>query len=137
MVANQSNLPTIQRLKYEDYVRSNDWKQSLQGLINALNLFMTPVYNILDGQVGYMNLQVPQIVTQTIAGGSPTSFTFVNPLTIIPTSVILGNCWTGIPSTHPAVALQLYWHMVGNTVVVDDVIGLTVGTTYNLTLVVQ
>ena len=136
MVVNQSNLPTIQRLKYEDYARQPDWKQSIQALVNSLNLFMTPVYNILDGGVGYMNLQVPQTYSTTITAGTTTTFSFVNPLTTAPQAVLIGNCWTGLQSTHPAVALQPYFHYTGTTVIIDNIVGLTSGVTYNITLVI-
>lgn len=136
MAVNQSNLPTIQRLKYEDYARQPDWKQAFEALVASLNLYMTPVYNILNGGIGYMNLQIPQIVTQVITAGATTTFSFVNPLTTAPQAVILGNCWTGLLSTHPAVALQVYWHYTGTTVIIDNIVGLTAGTSYNLTLVV-
>ncbi len=136
MATSQSNLPTIQRLKYEDYARSTNWQQAMQGLVNSLNLFMTPVYDILNGGVGYLNLTTPQIYPTTITAAAVTTFSFINPLSIQPQAVIIGNCWTGIPTTHPAVALQVYWHYAGNTIVVDNVIGLTSGTIYHLTLVV-
>ena len=136
MATSQSNLPTLQRLKYEDYARYPDWKQATQALVNSLNLFMTPVYDILNGGVTYMNLTVPQTYTKVITAASPTTFSFVNPLAIQPSAVILGNCWTGIPSTHPAVALQVYWHSSGGTILVDDIIGLTAGTQYTVVLVI-
>lgn len=132
----QSNLPTIQRLKYEDYSRATNWQQAMQALVNSLNLFMTPVYDILNGGVTYMNLAVPQTYTKVITAASPTTFSFVNPLPIQPQAVIVGNCWSGIPSTHPAVALQVYWHYSGNSIVVDNIVGLTSGTQYTIVLVI-
>lgn len=135
-MAGNSNLPSIQRLKFEDYSRAEDWKQATQSLVNSLNLFMTPVYDILNGGVTYANLTVPKIYSAVITGASPTSFTFVNPLLIQPQAVIVGNCWTGLTSTHPAVALQVYWHISGNTIIIDDIVGLTVGIQYNVVLVV-
>lgn len=136
MATTQSNLPTVQRLKYEDYARYQDFKSALQALINEINLFMTPTYNILNGGVTYMNLTVPQTFTKVITAASPTTFTFVNPLTIQPSAVLIGNCWTGVPSTHPAVALQVYWHPVGNTIQIDNIVGLTSGTQYTIVLVI-
>lgn len=136
-MANQSNLPTIQRLKFEDYANSTDWKEAFQKLIQSLNLFMTPVYNILNGGVTYQNLTVPQTFTKVITGAATTTFTFVNPLAIAPSSVVVGNVWTGIPSTHPATAVQVFWHPNAGNIVIDNVLGLTVGTIYSLTLVVS
>ena len=136
MATSQSNLPTIQRLKYEDYSRAGSWQQAFQLLINALNLFMTPVYDILNGGVTYMNLAIPQTYTITITGASPTTFTFVNPLTQQPKAVLLGNCWSGLQSTHPAVSLQVYWHYSGSSIIIDNIVGLTAGTVYNIVLIV-
>lgn len=136
MAVNQSNLPSIQRLKFEDYARQTDWKQAFEALVASLNLFMTPTYNILNGGIGYMNLQIPQIYQTVITAAATTTFSFVNPLSIQPKAVLLGNCWTGLQSTHPAVALQVYWHYTGNTIQIDNIVGLTAGTQYNLTLVV-
>jgi hypothetical protein len=138
-LTNQSNLPTIQRLKYEDFADAGSWQKAIELLVNALNLFLTPVYNILNGGVGYSNLVVPQIFSKTIVAGTTTTFTFQNPLSIAPSSVMLGNVWSGVPSIHPAAVCQVMWHVTnGNkTIVVDNVIGLSSGTQYVLTLVVQ
>lgn len=136
MATKQSNLPTIQRLKYEDYARNGTWQQAVQALVNSLNLFMTPVYDILNGGVTYMNLTVPKTFTKVITAASPTTFSFVNPLAIAPSAVLVGNVWTGIPSTHPSGAVSVFWHPTGSAIVIDDVVGLTSGTQYNLTLVI-
>ncbi len=136
MAISQSNLPSVQRLKYEDYARSGDWKQGLQALVSSLNLFMNPVYDILNGGITYMNLAVPQIYTKIITASATTTFTFVNPLSIQPSAVLIGNCWTGLQSTHPAVALQPYWHYSGNSIIIDNIVGLTSGTQYTVTLVI-
>ena len=132
----KSNLPTIQRLKYEDYANSQDWKDAIQKLVNALNLFLTPVYNILNRGISSQNLIAPQIYNKTITGATTTTFTFDNPLSIVPSAVLIGNVWSGIPSTHPAVALQLYWHFTQGTIIVDNIVGLTAGTVYQIALVV-
>lgn len=135
-MANTSNLPTIQRLKFEDYNSAADWKAGFQLLINSLNLFMTPVYNILNGDVEYQNLAIPQLFLKTITAATVTTFTFANPLRVAPSAVILGNCWSGISSNHPAVALQVFWHSTGGNIVVDNIVGLSAGTIYNIVLVI-
>ena len=132
----QSNLPTIQRMKWEDYADSATWQDAMQKLLANLNLFITPTYNILNGQVTYQNLAVPQIYQKNITASTTTTFTFMNPLNQQPQVVILGNVWTGLPSTHPVAAVQAMWHYSGNNIVIDNVIGLSSGTNYNLTLLV-
>ncbi len=136
MAVTQSNLPTIQRLKYEDYARATDWKEGMQLLVNSLNLYITPVYDILNGGITYMNLTVPQTYQKVITAAATTTFSFVNPLRQQPQAVLIGNCWSGIPTTHPAVALQPYWHYTGNTIIIDNIVGLTSGTQYTILLVI-
>lgn len=135
-MANNSNLPTIQRLKYEDYARAGTWQEGFRALIETLNLFIPPVYDILNGGVGYKNLLAPQLYTAIVTGAATTTFSFVNPLGIQPSAVLVGNVWTGVRSTHPAAAVQVFWHYSGNSIIVDNVTGLIAGTVYSLTLVV-
>lgn len=135
-MAVNSNLPTIQRLKFEDYAREATWQEAFRSLVETLNLFIPPVYDILNGGVGYRNIIAPQIYIKSVTAAATTTFSFVNPLAIQPSAVIIGNLWSGIPSTHPAVAVQVYWHYSGNSIIVDNVVGLTAGTAYTLTLVV-
>lgn len=133
----QSNLPTIQRLKFEDYVKQKTWQDAFKELIQSLNLFISPVYDILNGGIALQNLIAPQVIVKTITGATVTTFTFMNPLRIAPSSVTVGNIWVGIPSVHPAAAVQVFWHVTNNNIIVDNITGLVVGTIYNLTLVVQ
>lgn len=136
-MANQSNLPTLQRIKYEDISREKTWKEGMQSLIEMLNLFISPVYDILNGGITSQNLIAPQTIVKTITGATVTTFSFINPLRIPPISVMIGNVWTGVPSVHPAVAVSVYWHVTNNLIIIDNVVGLTAGTIYNLTLVVM
>ena len=135
-MANQSNLPTIQRLKWEEVSREKTWQEGMQSLIAMLNNFISPVYDILNGGVTMQNLVSPQILIKTITAATITTFTFTNPLRIQPSAVLVANVWTGVPSTHPASAVQAFWHVSSNLVVVDNIAGLTAGTIYNLTLVI-
>src|ERR1700719_2907624 len=133
----QSNLPTIQRLKYEDYADAKDWQTALQQFINTLKLFVNPVYSILNCNITYQNLTVPKLYSQMITATSPTTFNFINPLSILPSAVILGNVYV-VPNfnIHPAVATQVYWHAANNTIFIDDIVGLTAGVKYFVQLVI-
>lgn len=133
---NTSNLPTVQRLKYEDYANNTDWKKAFEHLINTLNLFITPIYNIVNMGIGYTNLVAPQLVFRTITAAATTTFNFVNPLSIAPSAVMVGNVYSTSTSTHPVAVVQVMWHYSGNTIYVDNVIGLVAGTAYTMTLVV-
>ncbi len=132
----QSNLPTIQRLKWEDVANAKTWQEAMQKLIETLNLFISPVYDILNGGVTMQNTVSPQIVAKTITAAAITTFTFTNPIKGQPSSVLVGNIWTAIPTSHPGNTVQAFWHITGNQIVIDNVAGLTPGTSYNLTLVI-
>jgi hypothetical protein len=132
---NNSNLPTIQRIKYEDYKDSPQW--FAQFLI-ALNLFLTAVYNIINHGITYSNLAVIAPVTFLFTPGTTTNFSFSNPITIVPNNVIIGNVF--IPpnrAAHPASVTQVLWHYTNGQVVIDDILGLTSGITYSITVSVN
>src|ERR1700685_3817292 len=126
---NASNLPTINRIKYEDYKGAPSW---FAQFLNTLNLFMTAVYNIINGGITYGNLGVIQPFTFNYTAGSTKNFGFTSPVIGIPNNVIIGNIWTGNTQTHPAVITQLYWHFAAGQIVVDNIIGLTSGITYTV-----
>jgi len=134
MAINQSNLPTIQRFKYEDFPGAPQW---FSQFLSSLNLFAPQVYQILNGGVNYGNLTIPQLYSTTItapASGN-TTFTFVNPLKISPSCVVIGNIYVfGTPSVHPTNATSVYWHYSQNSILVDNIPNLTPGTQYAVTL---
>lgn len=134
--SNQSNLPTFQGFKFENYPGAEEW---FAQFLQSLNLFVLPVYNILNGGVTYQNLSIPKIYTVTIttpASGSVT-FNFANPLRITPSAVLLGNVYeTPTPDTHPSSPAQVYWHYSQGVIYVDNITNLTASTQYQITLVV-
>jgi len=136
MPINASNLPTNRTLKFEDFPGAEKW---FAQFLQSLNLFMDPVYQILNGGVNYQNLTVPQLFTKTIttpASGSVT-FNFTSPIRIAPSAVLLGNVYQGSsPSTHPSSPAVVYWHYSQGTIYVDNITNLTTSTTYTVTLVV-
>lgn len=132
---NNSNLPTIQRVKYEDYKDAPGW---FAQFLNTLNLFMTGIYNIVNKGITYSNIAVIQPVTFTYTPGTTTNFTIGNPLSIAPNNVIVGNVYvTGNLATHPAGAVTLYWHYYQGTIIVDSILGLTNGVTYTISVMVS
>lgn len=136
MAINQSNLPTQRRFKFEDFPGAEQW---FANFLSSLNLFIDPVYQILDGGIGYQNLIIPRNYTVTItsAASGATTFNFVNPLRIVPSSVLLGNIYEeGSPSIHPTSAVTVFWHFSQGTIYIDDVIGLDSSTTYVITLTI-
>lgn len=130
---NNSNLPSIQRIKFEDLKGAPEW---FARFLDTLNLFMTAAYNIFNRGVTYANLAVIQPFQFQYTPGSTIGFKFSNPIVGIPNSVILGNVYEGNNlQAHPLVVTQVYWHYSQGFVFIDNIIGLTAGTKY--TVVVQ
>lgn len=134
MALNSSNLPSVQRFKFEDYNEAPQW---FAQFLESLNLFVNPVYSILNGGVTTQNLTAPRSFVKTIVASATTTFNFTNPLKIAPTAVLIGNVYTfGNSTLHPAVVIQPMWHVSSNVIYIDNVIGLTVGTNYVITLLI-
>lgn len=134
-IQQNSNLPTIQRVKYEDYKDSPQW---FAQFLMTLNLFMTAVYNIINRGITYSNLGVIAPFTFLYTPGTTTGFKFINPIIIIPNNVIIGNVF--IPPNrdlHPIVVTQVLWHYSNGSIIVDDILGLTPGITYSITVSVN
>lgn len=132
---NNSNLPTIQRIKYEDYKDAPSW---FAQFLMALNLFMTAIYNIANRGITYSNLGVIAPFTFLYTPGTTTGFKFTNPLTINPNNVMIGNVFVPPDRTiHPAGVTQINWHYTNGSIIVDDIIGLTTGVTYSVTVSVN
>lgn len=136
MAINQSNLPTSRVFKFEDYPGAETW---FAQFLQSLNLFVSPVYDVLNGGITYQNLMIPKTYSQVIT--TPTAgvveFNFKNPLRLNPTAVIIGNIYkNGQPSNHPSSATCAYWHFSQGSIYIDDIPNLTASTTYAVTLVV-
>jgi hypothetical protein len=132
---NNSNLPSIQRIKFEDYKDAPKWFEQFLG---TLNLFMTAIYNIVNRGITYNNLAVIAPSTFSFTAGATTGFKFVNPITVTPTNVIIGNVYVGNQLTiHPAGITQIYWHYSQGYIFVDSIVGLTAGTQYTIAVQVS
>lgn len=131
-----SNLPTNRRFRFEDFPDAGQW---FANFLNSLNLFIDPVYQILDGGITYQNLVAPQIYTQTVTASATgtMSFNFANPLTIQPRAVMIGNIYvSGQPTNHPSSPSQVYWNLSENKIYVTNITNLTASTSYVITLVI-
>jgi len=132
---NNSNLPSIQRIKFEDYKDASSW---FKDFLDALNLFMTGVYGIVNKGITYSNLGVIQPFTFSFTPGSTIGFKFTNPLIVSPTNVIIGNVYEGNQlQAHPLVVTQIYWHYSQGFIFVDDIVGLTTGIKYTVSVQVS
>jgi hypothetical protein len=129
-LSNPSNLPSIQRIKFEDYKDAPEW---FAHFLETLNLFMTGIYNIVNRGITYSNLAVIQVVSFTFTPGSTINFKFANPIVGVPNNVILGNVYEGDQlQKHPAVVTQIYWHYSQGFIFIDNIVGLTTGTKYTV-----
>src|SRR5579864_2226590 len=134
-IVNNSNLPTVQRFKYEDYKDAPNW--FAQFLITA-NLFINSIYNIVNHGITYSNLGVISPFTFTYTPGTTSNFSFSNPLIVNPSNVIIGSITIGNNLTnHPTSVTQLYWHFSQGQIFVDSILGLTNGVTYQITVQVS
>lgn len=136
MALNQSNLPTTQNFKFEDYP---DAPEYFAQFLNALNYFVGPINQMVNGGITYQNLMIPQLFTKVIttpASGS-VMFNFTNPLKIQPKAVVPGFISvTGNPSSHPSAATSVYWHLSQNSIYIDNIVGLSTSTSYTITLII-
>jgi len=134
-INNNSNLPTVQRVKFEDYREAPGW---FGEFLNTLNLFMSAVYSIINRGITYSNLGVIQPVTFSFTPGSTTGFKFSNPLIVAPQNVVIGNIYEGNKlQVHPAVVTQVLWHYSQGFIFVDDIIGATPGVQYTVNVQVS
>jgi hypothetical protein len=131
-----SNLPTTRRFKFEDFPGAPQW---FAQFLQALNLFVDPIYQILDGNVGSQNMVAPKTFSKTItspASGS-TTFNFANPLKIMPSAVLIGNIYVNPnPSSHPTNPAVAYWHYSEGRIYIDNITNLSASTTYIVTLII-
>lgn len=132
---NNSNLPSVQRIKFEDYAGAPKW---FEQFLQTLNLFMTAIYNIVNDGITYSNLGVIATFSFSFTPGTTTGFKFTNPLIVSPTNVIIGNVYIGNQlMSHPAVVTQLYWHYSQGFIYVDSIVGLTSGVQYSIAVQVS
>jgi len=134
-IVNNSNLPTVQRFKYEDYKDAPNW---FSQFLMTLNLFVNSVYNIINHGITYANLGVIQPFSFSFTPGTTLNFSFSNPITGVPQNVVIGNVYIGNDLTkHPTSVTQLYWHFSQGQIFVDSILGLTNGVTYQITVQVS
>lgn len=134
-ISNNSNLPSVQRIKYEDYKGAPDW---FGQFLNTLNLYLTAAYNIFNRGISYSNLGVIQPFAFTFTPGVTTGFKFANPLIQAPQNVIIGNVYISSNlANHPTVPIMLFWHYSNGFIFVDSFVGLTNGVNYSISVLVS
>jgi hypothetical protein len=130
-----NSLPPIWRWDFSDYTSLG---ATFQKFLSNLNLFSLAVYNLLNGGIGYANLQ-QAVYKFTIQASTITSVSFANPLSIAPSAVVLGQViLQGNTSVAIANAVSVgNWLWDGKYIQIGNIAGLTAGSTYNVTVIVS
>lgn len=130
-----SNLPPVWRFDFSDY---SSLGTVFQKFLANLNLFTLAIYNLVNGGIGFSNMQ-RTIYTVTVLAGTTTSISFVNPLSITPSGINLvqvllrGNTNTTIANAVTA----SNWFYDGKNINILNIAGLTSGSTYQISLEVM
>lgn len=135
----QSNLPTITRLFAEDYKDAPDWFKSK--FVSTMNLFLQPVYGILNQGVNVTNNTTDEIYnfsfTCNSATASNNTISF-QPRKFIgkPFGVIIAQCYDTTTSIPTAIGnpVTIDWYFNGGFVIILAIYGLTSGHIYSITL---
>lgn len=130
-----NNLPPTWRFDIGDYTGLGP---VFAKFISNLNLFTLASYNLFNAGIGYQNLQQSVYSVKVIAGAT-TPISFVNPLGIAPSAVVLGKVvQVGNNTTTIANALSVAnWVFDGKTIQILNVAGLTSGNTYQISVIVS
>ncbi len=130
-----NNLPPTWRFSFEDY---SSLGASFQKFLSNLNLFTLSVYNLLNGGIGFANMQ-RAIYSTTVLASTTTPLSFVNPLSIAPSGVsVVKVLLSGATNTAIANAVTACnWYYNGKTIYILNIAGLTSGNTYQISLEVR
>lgn len=132
MPMNKSALPPVWRFDFGDYAELGP---VFQKFLSNLNLFSLAVYNLLNGGLGFANMQ-RSIVSTLIVAKTTTPFIFSNPLPVAPSSVSVVRVFlpgkTNTPLTSAVSAAN--WFYDGKSINVLNITGLTPGSTYEISL---
>ena len=90
-------LPSTYRFDFGDYASLGPVFQKFLG---GLNIFTLAVYNLLNGGIGFANLQ-RALYSVTVTAGATTPLSFVNPLPVPPPAFRWSRfCRSGPPTPH-------------------------------------
>jgi hypothetical protein len=129
-------LPSIRRLRPEDFPDQSDW---IDMLLQPLNQFMDTIWRNIDKNLTLaQNLQA-EIRTVQVDSTSP-ALKLRNTLNLKPTAVLVGNTTRvdGTPFTLTT-SVQVQWSLdTDGSIIIDNVVGVTPSSTeeYYLTLLV-
>ena len=129
---NNIPLPSTWRFDFGDYTSLGS---TFQKFLANLTTFTQAVYNLLNGGIGFANLQ-RAIYSVNVTAGSTTPVSFANPLPIPPSGVVvvqvLQQGKTQTAMTTAVFAGNFFYD--GKNINILNVVGLTQGSTYSLSL---
>lgn len=125
-------LPPTWRFSFEDY---SGLGSVFQKFLSNLNLFTLAVYNLLNGGIGYANMQ-RAIYSTTVLAGTTTPLVFVNPLPVTPSGVFLAQVLL-VGATNAAITNAVCvanWFYDGVNINILNIAGLTSGSSYQISV---
>ena len=131
-MANRTNLPPLWRFDYGDYAALCS---VFQKFLSNLNLFTLAVYNLLNGGIGFANMQ-RAVYSATVTANTITSLSFVNPLPVPPSGLVLIQVLQH-GTTNTAIANPVSvanWFYDGKYINILNIAGLTAGVTYEISM---
>ncbi len=130
-----NNLPPTYRFDFGDYAALGS---VFQKFLANLNLFTLGVYNLLNGGIGFANMQ-RAIYKISVIGATNTTLSFVNPLPIAPSGVsVVSVVLKESPLTPITNAVSVAnWSYDGKNINIISIPGLSAGSVYALSLEVM
>lgn len=134
-MAAKNNLPPVWRFDFGDYGALGP---VFQKFLSNLNLFTLAVYNILNGGIGFQNLQRAIYSTQVVAD-TVTPLQFVNPLGVAPSGVAVVQVTldAAVATAITSAVSVANWYYDGRNINILNITGLTAGETYAISLEVM
>jgi len=127
-----SPLPPIYKFDFGDYAALGS---VFQKFLQNINLFTLNTYNLLNGGIGFANMQ-RIIYSFTITAGTTTSFSFVNPLPIAPSGVFLSRIVlsNAVATPIPGTCSVANWYYDGKFINLLNITGLVSGSNYTISV---
>ncbi len=131
-MANSNPLPSQYRFDWGDY---QGLGPIFQKFLANLNLFTVAIYQLINGGIGFANLQ-RTIYTTTITAAVTTPMVFVNPLPIQPSGLNVVKIFlVSDPATPLTSSVSVAnWTFDGKNINVLNITGLTSGHQYKISV---
>lgn len=128
-------IPVIQQLQRTDFPDAPNW---ISKLLYPLQLFMTVVVTALTNQLTYQDnfsCAINQLTFVAAASPELNTFSFLWPFTRQPIELTMHV--TRTDGTYPPIYPVPSWNLVGGSILINGVQGLTTGVSYNIVTVVK